>query len=155
MEHKEKPTGCCAERSTWFMKFQKASQGDRHGPDTKRILLLLLDGHHHPLWAADAPEEMDSTWRSYCGAGMSMSLELYRILVGVGCCNLVGGGVGVGGLVRSEGRGVVLLTSQHASRVLLEADSFLTSSGAQGQLGHCTCHKARMPPSPLERPLAT
>lgn len=28
-------------------------------------------------------------------------------------------------------------------------------SWAQGQLGHCTCHKARMPPSPLERPLAT
>lgn len=99
------------------MKPQKASQEDRPGPDTKGIPLLLPDGHHHPLWAADAQEEKDSTWRSYFGTGVSMSLALYRILVGVGCCDLVGDGVGVGGLVRNEGRGIVLLTSQHASRV--------------------------------------
>lgn len=33
-----------------------------------------------------------------------MSLALYRILVGVGCCDLVGGGVGIPCLVRNEGR---------------------------------------------------
>lgn len=111
---RKKTKGCCAERSTSFIKPQKASQGDGHGADTKRTPVAA------PGWSSQSSSGSrcsggKSTPRSYFEGEASMPLALYGMVVGVCCCDSVGGGVGVGGLVRSGGGGVLLIVPNPSS----------------------------------------